>query len=214
MEQAEVRRLRELEKGENARPQTPPGRTRCRDRRPQGVLPQKKSRPAGTPGSGRLSGTTRRHGPACTAGSWVSPDAGRNYQSRRKEHDVIQDLKQLASPLSAVRLSPAASDAAAAKVPMARPSTLNGCGGCGTPAGLKLPVKRRKKAAGASGVKQPVIAAYPNHVWAYDFLHDWCLERPPAQDPHGGKTSSRRVPGPMKSTTASRPGSCAGFSRA
>ncbi len=33
MEQAEVRRLRELEK-ENARLKPPPGRTRCRDRRP------------------------------------------------------------------------------------------------------------------------------------------------------------------------------------
>ncbi len=42
-----------------------------------------------------------------------------------------------------------------------------------TLAGLKLPVKRRKKRRGI-GVKQPVIAAYPNHVWAYDFLHDWC----------------------------------------
>ncbi len=57
---------------------------------------------------------------------------------------------------------------------MARPSTLNGCGGCALLAGLKLPVKRREEARRGIGVKQPVIAAYPNHVWAYDFLHDWC----------------------------------------
>ncbi len=56
---------------------------------------------------------------------------------------------------------------------MARPSTLNRCGGCARSPGWKLPVKRRKKRWGI-GVKQPVIAAYPNHVWAYDFLHDWC----------------------------------------
>ena len=42
-----------------------------------------------------------------------------------------------------------------------------------TLAGLKLPVRRRKKRRGI-GVKNPVMAEYANHVWAYDFLHDWC----------------------------------------
>ena len=39
--------------------------------------------------------------------------------------------------------------------------------------GLKLPAKRRKKRCGR-GVKPPVIAEFPNHVWAYDFVFDWC----------------------------------------
>ncbi len=63
MEQAEVRRLRELEK-ENARLK----RLLAERDVEIDVLKEflKKSRPrAGTPGSGRLSGTTRRHGPAC-----------------------------------------------------------------------------------------------------------------------------------------------------
>jgi putative transposase len=40
-------------------------------------------------------------------------------------------------------------------------------------AGLKLPVKKRRKRRGL-GVSFPVVAAYPNHVWAYDFVFDWC----------------------------------------
>jgi putative transposase len=42
-----------------------------------------------------------------------------------------------------------------------------------TLAGLNLPQKRRRKRRG-QGVKTPVIAEYPNHVWAYDFVFDWC----------------------------------------
>jgi putative transposase len=40
-------------------------------------------------------------------------------------------------------------------------------------AGLKLPMKKRRKRRGR-GVPFPVVAAYPNHVWAYDFVFDWC----------------------------------------
>jgi putative transposase len=42
-----------------------------------------------------------------------------------------------------------------------------------TLAGLNLPQRHRKKRRG-QGVKTPVIAEYPNHVWAYDFVFDWC----------------------------------------
>lgn len=42
-----------------------------------------------------------------------------------------------------------------------------------TLAGLTLPQKRRRKRRG-QGVKSPVIAEYPNHVWSYDFVFDWC----------------------------------------
>jgi putative transposase len=40
-------------------------------------------------------------------------------------------------------------------------------------AGLSLPQKRRRKRRGI-GVKFPVVAEHPNHVWAYDFVFDWC----------------------------------------
>ncbi len=42
-----------------------------------------------------------------------------------------------------------------------------------TLAGLNLPRKRRRKRRG-QGVQTPVIAEFPNHVWAYDFVFDWC----------------------------------------
>jgi putative transposase len=38
--------------------------------------------------------------------------------------------------------------------------------------GLKLPKRRKKKRRG-KGLKMPVLAEYPNHVWAYDFVFDW-----------------------------------------
>jgi len=40
-------------------------------------------------------------------------------------------------------------------------------------AGLKLPARKRRKRRGI-GVKPPVVAEYPNHVWAYDFVFDRC----------------------------------------
>lgn len=39
--------------------------------------------------------------------------------------------------------------------------------------GLKLPAKRRRKRRGV-GTGVPCRAEYPNHVWAYDFVHDLC----------------------------------------
>jgi len=39
--------------------------------------------------------------------------------------------------------------------------------------GLKLPTRRKRKRRGM-GVGLPVRAEYPNHVWAYDFVFDWC----------------------------------------
>jgi len=39
--------------------------------------------------------------------------------------------------------------------------------------GLKLSRKIRRKRRGI-GVGQPCKAEYPNHVWAYDFVHDQC----------------------------------------
>lgn len=38
---------------------------------------------------------------------------------------------------------------------------------------LKLPARRKRKRRGI-GVSVPVVAEYPNHVVAYDFVHDWC----------------------------------------
>ena len=40
--------------------------------------------------------------------------------------------------------------------------------------GLKLPAKRKRKRRGI-GVGVPVVAEHANHVWAYDFVHDWCV---------------------------------------
>lgn len=38
--------------------------------------------------------------------------------------------------------------------------------------GLSLPRRRTRKRRG-QGMKPPVIAEFPNHVWAYDFVFDW-----------------------------------------
>lgn len=39
--------------------------------------------------------------------------------------------------------------------------------------GLSLPMRKKKKKRRGQGTKSPVIAEYPNHVWAYDFVFDW-----------------------------------------
>jgi len=39
--------------------------------------------------------------------------------------------------------------------------------------GLQVPRQRRKR-RGGSGGSVPCKALYPNHVWTYDFIHDWC----------------------------------------
>ena len=41
--------------------------------------------------------------------------------------------------------------------------------------GLKLPAKRRRKRRGL-GAGVPCRAEYPNHVWAYDLVHDVCQD--------------------------------------
>jgi putative transposase len=40
--------------------------------------------------------------------------------------------------------------------------------------GLTVPVKRRQRRRG-KGLKRPLRALYPNHVWAYDFMEDGCI---------------------------------------
>ena len=39
--------------------------------------------------------------------------------------------------------------------------------------GLQVPRRRRKRRL-RSGGSVPCKALYPNHVWTYDFIHDWC----------------------------------------
>lgn len=40
--------------------------------------------------------------------------------------------------------------------------------------GLTVPIKRRQRRRG-KGLERPVRAWYPNHVWAYDFMEDGCI---------------------------------------
>ena len=40
--------------------------------------------------------------------------------------------------------------------------------------GLTVPVKRRQRRRG-QGLERPLRALYPNHVWAYDFMEDGCI---------------------------------------
>ena len=40
--------------------------------------------------------------------------------------------------------------------------------------GLTVPVKRRQRRRGKS-LERPLRALYPNHVWAYDFMEDGCI---------------------------------------
>lgn len=48
--------------------------------------------------------------------------------------------------------------------------------------GLTLPRRRRRKRRGL-GTGVPCRAEYLNHVWTYDFMHDWCED--------GGKRSPK-----------------------
>jgi putative transposase len=41
-------------------------------------------------------------------------------------------------------------------------------------AGLSLPKRRPRRRIQRTGVQRPVPAHHPNHVWAYDFVHDTC----------------------------------------
>jgi len=40
--------------------------------------------------------------------------------------------------------------------------------------GLTVPVKRRQRRRG-KGLERPIRPLYPNHVWAYDFMEDSCI---------------------------------------
>jgi len=41
--------------------------------------------------------------------------------------------------------------------------------------GLTVPVKRRQRRRG-KGLERPIQPLYPNHVWAYDFMEDSCVQ--------------------------------------
>ena len=99
----------------------------------------------------------------------------RGYQSRRKETDMIDTLLELARKyprfgyrrLHQMLLRRRRARGQDACINVKRVQRL-----CRL-AGLKLPTKKRRKRRGV-GVQFPVMAAYPNHVWAYDFVFDWC----------------------------------------
>ncbi len=99
----------------------------------------------------------------------------KNYRSTRKERDMIQTLKELARKhprfgyrrlhqMLRRKLAAEGQDLAVNVKRVRRLCRL---------AGLKLPTKRRRKRRGI-GVNMPVLAEYPHHVWAYDFVFDWC----------------------------------------
>jgi len=93
----------------------------------------------------------------------------RSYQSQRRERDMVERLKELARryPRFGYRRLHQMLRRQRVVINVKRVRRL-----C-VISGLKLPAKRRKKRCGR-GVKPPVIAEFPNHVWAYDFVFDWC----------------------------------------
>jgi putative transposase len=93
----------------------------------------------------------------------------RSYQSRRKERDLVERLKELARsyPRFGYRRLHQMLRRKGVKVNVKRVRRL-----C-VISGLKLASKRKKKRRG-KGVKPPVLAEFANHVWAYDFVFDWC----------------------------------------
>jgi putative transposase len=96
------------------------------------------------------------------------------YQSCRKEQDMIDQVKQLARKhprfgyrrLHQMLLQRIRATGRPGRLNVKRVQRL-----C-RQAGLSLPRRRRKKRRGR-GVKFPVLAEHPNHVWAYDFVFDW-----------------------------------------
>jgi putative transposase len=96
----------------------------------------------------------------------------RTYRSCRKEHDVLDKLKTLARRYPRFgyrRLHQMLRREHPEELPLNVKRVRRLC----RLAGLSLPRRRRKKRHG-QGVTFPVIAEYPNHVWAYDFVFDWC----------------------------------------
>lgn len=100
----------------------------------------------------------------------------RSYQSRRREEDLSEKLRELARKyprfgyrmLHRMLLRDRSRRGVHEKVNVKRVRRL-----C-VKLGLKLPARRRRKRRGI-GIGVPVVAAHPNHVWAYDFVHDWCV---------------------------------------
>jgi putative transposase len=99
----------------------------------------------------------------------------RDYAGVKKEDDVMETLKELARKyprfgyrrLHQMLLRRQAKDGPGKRVNVKRVRRI-----CAA-AGLKVPTRKRRKRRGL-GVKTPVVAEYPNHVWAYDFVHDRC----------------------------------------
>ena len=91
-----------------------------------------------------------------------------SYESRRKDPDLTELLQELARryPRFGYRRLHQMLLRKKVKVNVKRVRRL-----C-VVLGLKLPLRRKKKRRG-KGVKMPVLAEYPNHVWAYDFVFDW-----------------------------------------
>jgi putative transposase len=96
----------------------------------------------------------------------------RAYQGVRKEQDVIAKLKKLARryPKFGYRRL---YRTLRRQHPEEGPINVKRVQRLCRLAGLNLPKRRRRKRHG-QGVKSPVVAEYPNHVWAYDFVFDWC----------------------------------------
>lgn len=90
------------------------------------------------------------------------------YVSRRKDRDMIEQLKELARryPRFGYRRLHQMLRRQGHRGNVKRTRRL-----C-VLAGLKLPARRHRKRRGI-GIRAPVHAEYPNHVWAYDFVHDW-----------------------------------------
>jgi putative transposase len=94
-----------------------------------------------------------------------------SYRGRRGDDAVLPRLKELAAqhPRYGYRRLHAVLRREGLKVNVKRVRRL-----C-VLHGLKLPRKRRRKRRGI-GTGVPCRALYPNHVWAYDFVHDACQD--------------------------------------
>jgi putative transposase len=92
-----------------------------------------------------------------------------SYQGLRKDQDVSERLKTLARryPRFGYRRLHQMLLREGVKVNVKRVRRL-----C-VMLGLKLPARRKRKRRGI-GIGAPVKAEHVNHVWAYDFVFDWC----------------------------------------
>ena len=92
-----------------------------------------------------------------------------SYESRKRDRNLSEQLQALAEryPRFGYRRLHVMLQRQGVKVNVKRVRRLS------VMLGLKLPVRRKRKRRGI-GVGAPVRAEYPNQVWAYDFVHDWC----------------------------------------